>query len=47
MTILCENYNRAILFLNNEDLIMEYVLFGFECEKVSKSSDKIDVGEFC
>jgi hypothetical protein len=47
ITFECEDYNHALLFLSNEDVIMEYVLFGFECEKVSKSIDKIDVGDFC
>lgn len=43
----CYNPRNAILFLDNKGKIIEFIEICFECQRVSKSSDKVSLGEMC
>lgn len=41
----CYSPRNAILFLDNKGKIIEFIEICFECQRVSKSSDKVSLGE--
>lgn len=43
----CYNPRNAIVFINNEGQIAEYIEICFECQRREESSEKIKTGEFC
>ena len=44
---LCYNPRNAIYFFDEQGKEFESIYFCFECEKYSKSSKKVKIGEFC
>jgi len=43
----CYLPRNAILFLDSSGAVFEFIEICFECEKTSKSSEKISLGEMC
>jgi hypothetical protein len=44
---LCYNPKNAILFLDRNGKVFEYVEICFECQKTKESSEKILLGQMC
>jgi hypothetical protein len=43
----CYNPRNAILFLDKNNKVIEFIEICFECRKTSESTDKISMGEMC
>lgn len=43
----CYNPRNAILFLDKNNKVIEFIEICFECQKTSQSSDKVSLGEMC
>jgi hypothetical protein len=43
----CYNPRNAVVFLDENGLIAEYIEICFECQRTEESSEKIGIGELC
>lgn len=43
----CFTYKNAILFLDENDYLIEYIKFSFECNKIETSNENVTTGKKC